>query len=92
MYSPGVADTTIKITDEVRDRLRILAKERGTSTRNVVETLIAQSPTNAEREERTARALAYVRTNLCPNLSNDDVARAQQWHADIAAGRLGDRR
>ncbi|WP_329142641.1 hypothetical protein OIU91_03470 [Streptomyces sp. NBC_01456] len=87
-----MADTTIKITDEVRDRLRILAKERGTSTRNVVESLIAQVPTNADRAERTARALAYVRTNLCPDLSDDEVARAQQWRADIAAGRLGGRR
>ncbi|MCC3770493.1 hypothetical protein [Streptomyces sp. UNOC14_S4] len=87
-----MADTTIKITDEIRDRLRTLAEERGTSTRSFVERLISEIPTHAEREERTARALAYVRTNLCPDLTDDDVRRAQEWRADIVAGRAGGRR
>jgi predicted transcriptional regulator len=87
-----MADTTIKITDDLRDRLRILADERGTSTRSLVERLIAEIPTEAELAERNARSLAYVRAQLCPDLSDEDVRQAQQWRADIAAGRLGERR
>lgn len=92
MYSQVMADTTIKITDEVRDRLRTLAEERGTSVRNLVERLAAETATEAERTERTARGLAYVRANLCRDLTDDDVRRAQLWRADIAAGRVGRRR
>lgn len=92
MYSRGMADTTIKIAEEIRDRLRTLAEERGTSTRSFVERLISDIPTEAEAAERTARALAYVRANLCPDLSDDDVQRAQRWRADIVAGRIGARR
>ncbi|WP_328670308.1 hypothetical protein OG905_16345 [Streptomyces sp. NBC_00322] len=87
-----MADTTIKITDEVRDRLRILAEERGTSVRGLVERLAREIPTESERAERTARGLAYVRAHLCPALTDDDVRRAQLWRADIAAGRVGSRR
>ncbi|MEU4682203.1 hypothetical protein [Streptomyces xinghaiensis] len=87
-----MADTTIKITDDVRDRLRILAEERGTSVRSLVERMATETPTEAERTERTARGLAYIRANLCPDLTEEDVRRAQQWRADIAAGRLGSRR
>ncbi|MHC0433462.1 hypothetical protein ACX6XY_25335 [Streptomyces sp. O3] len=71
-----MADAAIKVTEEARDRLRVLA----------------ELPTDAERAERTARGLTYVRTNLCPDLTDDDVRRAQEWRADIAAGRVGDRR
>ena len=92
MYSHLMADTTIKITDEVRDRLRVLAEERGTSVRGLVERLATELPTEAERAERTARGLAYIRANLCPDLTEDDVQRAQLWRADIAAGRIGRRR
>ncbi|MFP3987918.1 hypothetical protein U9R90_10520 [Streptomyces sp. E11-3] len=87
-----MADTTIKVTDDVRDRLRILADERGTSVRSLVERLATELPTDAERAERTARGLAYIRANLCPDLTDDDVRRAQEWRADIAAGRIGGRR
>ncbi|WP_156726543.1 hypothetical protein [Streptomyces apocyni] len=87
-----MADTTIKVTDDVRDRLRILADERGTSVRSLVERLATELPTDTERAERTARGLAYIRANLCPDLTDDDVRRAQEWRADIVAGRIGGRR
>jgi predicted transcriptional regulator len=92
MYSSFMADTTIKISDEVRDRLRILAEERGISVRVLVERLADQTATEAERAEATARGLAYVRAHLCPDLTDEDVRSAQQWRADIAAGRVGSRR
>ncbi|MCF1599717.1 hypothetical protein [Streptomyces muensis] len=87
-----MADTTIKISEPIRDRLRTLAEERGLSTRAYVERVVAATPTEAERAERTARAIAYVRANLCPDLSEDDVRAAQEWRASIAARQVGERR
>jgi len=87
-----MADTTIKITEEARDRLRQLAEERGVSTRAYVERLAATTPTDAERAERTARGIVYVRANLRPDLSDDDVREAQLWRAAIASGQTGGRR
>ncbi|WP_320782458.1 hypothetical protein [Streptomyces sp. CRN 30] len=87
-----MADTTIKIAEGIRDRLRTLAEERGLSTRAYVESVVAATPTEAERAERTARAIAYVRANLQPELTDEDVREAQAWRAEIAGGRLGERR
>lgn len=87
-----MADTTIKIDEGIRDRLRTLAEERGLSTRAYVERVVAATPTADERAERTARAIAYVRANLRPDLTAEDVREAQSWRAEIAAGRLGERR
>lgn len=87
-----MADTTIKIDEAIRDRLRTLAEERGLSTRAYVERVVAATPTEAERAERTARAIAYVRANLRPELTDEDVREARVWRAEIAAGRHGERR
>ncbi|WP_424886894.1 ribbon-helix-helix protein [Streptomyces sp. XH2] len=48
--------TSIKTTEEVRDRLRILAAERGTTITELLEELAARELTQAEREERALRA------------------------------------
>ncbi|MFJ2112701.1 hypothetical protein ACIOEX_12530 [Streptomyces sp. NPDC087850] len=87
-----MADTTIKITEEARDRLRQLAEERGVSTRAYVERLAATTPTDAERAGRTARGIAYVRAHLRPDFSDGDVREAQLWRAAIASGQVGGRR
>ncbi|MFD6417743.1 hypothetical protein [Streptomyces sp. NPDC060194] len=86
-----MADTTIKITEDVRDRLRVLAEERGVSARALVERLVAATPTDAERAERTARGVAYVRAHLGVELTGRDLREAQDWRAAIAAGRVGSR-
>lgn len=87
-----MADTTIKITEEARDRLRLLAEERGLSTRAYVERLASAIPTDSERAERTARAIAYVRSNLRPDFSDEDVREAEEWRARIVSGQAGERR
>jgi hypothetical protein len=87
-----MADTTVKIGESTRDRLRTLAEERGLSTRAYVERVVAATPTEEERAERTPRAIAYVRANLCPDLTEADVHAAQEWRAAIAAGHAGERR
>jgi hypothetical protein len=87
-----MAYATIKISVEVRDRLRMLAEERGISVRTLVGQLAAQTASEAERAEATARGLAHVRAHLCPDLTDEDVRCAQQWRSAIAAGRVGSRR
>ncbi|MEU0028060.1 hypothetical protein [Streptomyces sp. NPDC006335] len=87
-----MADTTIKISEPIRDRLRTLAEERGMSTRAYVERVVAATPTEVERAERTARAVAYVRAHLREDFTEDDVREAQNWRAAIASGQVGSRR
>lgn len=92
MYSRAMTDTTIKISESTRDRLRTLAEERGMSTRAYVERVVAAMPTEQERVEQTARAVAYVRAHLREDFTEDDVRDAQEWRAAIAARQTGDRR
>ncbi|MFE7356854.1 hypothetical protein ACFU8Q_27715 [Streptomyces sp. NPDC057543] len=87
-----MADTTIKIDEGIRDRLRTLAEERGMSTRAYVERVVAATPTESEQAERTARAVAYVRANFGVDLSDEDLSAAREWRAELLARRLGERR
>ncbi|MEU9995186.1 hypothetical protein [Streptomyces sp. NPDC050848] len=87
-----MADTTIKVSDETRDRLRTLAEERGLSTRAYVERMVAEIPTESERAERTAKAVAYVREQFGADLTDDDLREGREWRQSIARGRVGDRR
>jgi predicted DNA-binding protein len=48
--------TSIKTTEEVRNRLRILADERGTTITELLEELAARELTEAEREQRAIEA------------------------------------
>ncbi|MFJ7065132.1 hypothetical protein [Streptomyces sp. NPDC101115] len=87
-----MADTTLKISDEIRDRLRTLAEERGLSTRAYVERMVAAIPTEAERAERTAKAIAYVREQFGAELDDDVLREGQVWRQAIAARQVGSRR
>ncbi|MCX5166216.1 hypothetical protein OOK39_45090 [Streptomyces sp. NBC_00264] len=48
--------TSIKTSEATRDRLRLLAEERGTTITDLIEELASREPTSAEREERAAEA------------------------------------
>ncbi|MBD0742936.1 hypothetical protein [Streptomyces sp. CBMA152] len=48
--------TSIKTSEEVRDRLRTLAEERGTTIMELLEELATREPTAAEREQRALEA------------------------------------
>ncbi|MGW9499253.1 ribbon-helix-helix protein [Streptomyces prasinus] len=48
--------TSIKTSEEVRDRLRVLAEERGTTITELLEELASREPTEAERKQRAAEA------------------------------------
>lgn len=51
-----MADTTIKIDEEIRDRLRAVADERGMTARQLAEQTLGSLLTNTEREERMRQA------------------------------------
>lgn len=55
-YSPSMADTTIKIDEEIRDRVRAVAAERGMTARQLAEQTLGSLLTNGEREERMRQA------------------------------------
>ncbi|GAA2359462.1 MULTISPECIES: hypothetical protein [Streptomyces] len=48
--------TSIKTSEAVRDRLRVLAEERGTTITELLEELAGRELTEAEREQRAVEA------------------------------------
>ncbi|MET8412866.1 hypothetical protein ABZV34_33135 [Streptomyces sp. NPDC005195] len=52
--------TSIKTSEEVRDRLRVLAAERGTTITELLEELASRELTDAERERRAVEAAAEL--------------------------------
>ncbi|MFC5201755.1 hypothetical protein [Streptomyces kaempferi] len=52
--------TSIKTSEEVRNRLRILAKERGTTITELLEELASRELTETEREQRAVEAAAEL--------------------------------
>jgi hypothetical protein len=81
-------DTTIKVNSQVRDRLSQLARERGTTIRDLVTELAEATPTQEEMDARAEAATAYVRDRINPHLSDADLAAGEKFWAEIEAGRL----
>jgi hypothetical protein len=85
-----VVNTTIKIDAQVRDRLAQLARERGTTIRDLVTELAAATPTQAELSARAEAATAYVREHINPQLTDADLAAAERFWTELEAGRVPD--
>ena len=81
------ADTTIKVDSTVRDRLAVLAAQRGATIRDLVGELAAQTPTREEIAARHAAATAYLREHLCPELDGEDAAAAERFWREREHGR-----
>ncbi|MGW1866991.1 hypothetical protein ACWCPS_15685 [Streptomyces mauvecolor] len=86
-----MADTTIKVDPAVRDRLMVLARERGMTMRDFVAELAGATPTQEEMQERYEATKAYVEKHFLgrPYTEEDERAGEQLW-ADLEAGRLGE--
>jgi hypothetical protein len=82
-----MADTTIKVDTAVRDRLAVLAAQRGATIRDLVAELARATPTQEELDARHAVARAYLRDHLCPDLNDDDAATGERFWRDLEAGR-----
>ncbi|MGW2835584.1 hypothetical protein [Streptomyces sp. NPDC001286] len=83
----GEQDTSIKTTEAVRDRLRALAKERGTTMNNVLEDLVQRELTAEEREQRARLALEEVRQATGVTVSDQARAQARAFLEDLGRER-----
>jgi len=80
--------TSIKTSEEVRDRLRILADERGTTITELLEELATRELTEAEREQRTveaARELGIVYSDEVQQVGQDAWAKIRTHQGRTAA-------
>jgi sugar phosphate isomerase/epimerase len=80
--------TSIKTSESVRDRLRILAEERGTTITELLEELASRELTEAEREQRAleaARELGVEYTEQVQQVGVDAWAKIRAHHGDSAA-------
>ncbi|MFI6688207.1 hypothetical protein [Streptomyces sp. NPDC050485] len=86
-----MADTTIKVDPAVRDRLMVLARERGMTMRDFVGELAGATPTEEELQARYEKTKAYVEKHFLgrPFTEEDEKAGEQMW-ADLEADRLGE--
>lgn len=82
-----MSDTTIKVDARVRDRLAVLAAERGSTIRQVVEEFATSTPTAAEQAAVYVAALAHVREHFCPDLDDEGLAAAEWFWNELRAGR-----
>jgi hypothetical protein len=83
-----MADTTIKVNSNVRDRLAVLARQRGCTLGELVADLAAKTPTEEELNERYAAAADYIQRNLYPGFDDADRLAGEQLWRDLDSGRV----
>ncbi|MFE7951565.1 hypothetical protein [Streptomyces sp. NPDC057426] len=79
--------TSIKTSEAVRDRLRLLAEERGTTITDLIEELASKELTAAEREERAAEAASELGVDYTEQVqqAGQDAWAKIRAHQDRAA-------
>jgi hypothetical protein len=80
-------DTTIKVDGSVRDRLATIARERGTTIRDLVSRLAEATPTQEDLDTRAATATAYIRRHLSADLADQDIEEGEWFWRELEAGR-----
>lgn len=83
-----MADTTIRVDSTVRDRLAVLAAQRGSTIRALVAELAGATPTREELDARYGAATAYLREHLCPTLTDADLAAGERFWREREAEQL----
>lgn len=86
-----MADTTIKVDSAVRDRLAVLAAQRGSTIRDVVAELAAATPTQEELAARQAAAAAYVAEHMTRGSNADDGGAGERLWQQLEATSAQDR-
>jgi hypothetical protein len=79
-------DTTIKVDAATRDRLSLVARERGITMRELVTRLAWETLTRDELQRRGDQAEEYVRTRIAPDLGHQDLADAESVWRAVEAG------
>ncbi|MEU1081741.1 hypothetical protein ABZ368_16155 [Streptomyces sp. NPDC005908] len=80
--------TSIKTSEDVRDRLRVLAEERGTTITELLAELASRELTEAEREQRAveaARELGVEYTEQVRRAGQDAWAKVRAHQGGAAA-------
>lgn len=77
-YTRPMPDTTIKVDSTVRDRLAMLAAQRGATIRDLVTELAVSTPTLEELAARHMAATSYLREQLCPELDENDLVEGER--------------
>ncbi|MFB8034229.1 hypothetical protein ACFC5Z_15055 [Streptomyces sp. NPDC056004] len=80
--------TSIKTSEKVRNRLRVLADERGTTITQLLEELAGREVTQAEREQRAveaARELGIEYTEQVQQAGQDAWAKIRAHQGGAAA-------
>lgn len=88
VYDRGMADATIKVSPDTRDRLAALAAARGTTIGAQVALLVEQQPTAEQIAERVAEGRRLLREHFGMTLTDtelDDGPDLLQRVYDIAA-------
>ena len=90
-YTVVMADTTVKVDPAVRDRLMVLARERGMTMRDLIAELAGATPTKEELRKRYEETKAYVEEHFLgrPYTEDDERAGEKLW-ADLETGRIGE--
>ncbi|MBT2392672.1 hypothetical protein J7E87_25370 [Streptomyces sp. ISL-1] len=86
-YTVVMADTTVKVDPAVRDRLLVLARERGMTMRDLIAELAGATPTKEELRKRYEETRAYCETHFGVTLTDEDHDRAEQVWKDLEAAR-----
>lgn len=86
-YTAVMADTTVKVDPAVRDRLLVLARERGMTMRDVIAELAGATPTKEELQKRYEETKAYCETHFGVTLTDEDHDRAEKVWQELEAGR-----
>ncbi|WP_405976515.1 hypothetical protein OG496_55120 [Streptomyces sp. NBC_00988] len=82
-------ETSIKVSAASRDRLAVLASERGTTLRSLVEELAQGTPTRAEYAERAELARAELASALGNAPSPEAEAKARDLLERLGASLQG---
>ncbi len=86
-YTALMADTTVKVDPAVRDRLMVLARERGMTMRDLIAELAGATPTQEELRKRYEETKAYCETHFGVTLTDEDHDRVEKVWQDLEAGR-----
>jgi hypothetical protein len=82
--------TTIKVDVRTRDRLNMLAAERGTTVKELVDDFADETLTRQELAARAKAAAAYIRKHLAHDLSQKDISAGARFWEELEAGNVPD--
>lgn len=86
-YTCIMADTTVKVDPAVRDRLMVLARERGMTMRDLIAELAGATPTQEELLKRYEETRAYCETHFGVTFTDEESDRVEKVWQDLEAGR-----